>query len=267
MTNKPLISIITPMYNAEKYIQETIESVLAQTYTNWEMIIVDNCSTDKSKEIVQNFITQDHRIQLIELDRNSGGPAHPRNIGIEHAKGEYIAFLDADDVWLKDKLKKQIRYIMNAKCDIVQTFANAIDTQSKIIGKLNNQKIYNKLKYFCSDLTILYFSNYININTVLMKKDMSIKFREDKYLIALEDWMFWIEHLYNNKKISLLNETLINYRIDMNSLSDRSSDKGFRKAYILYSILFLEKKISFFKFFVSLNLNTIKIILKHILRK
>ena len=260
MNNEPLISIITPMYNAEKFICETIYSIISQTYRNWEMLIVDNCSTDNSRQIVENI--NDPKIKLIKLDYNSGGPARPRNIGLDNANGEYIAFLDADDVWLEEKLEKQVSILKNNDYDIVYTLANTIDTKSNIIGKFNNQKVYNKIRYFCSDLTILYFSNYININTVLMKKDISIKFREDENLVALEDWMFWIENLNNNKQIKLLKEPLINYRIDMNSLSDRSSDKSYRKAYILYSILFFEKEISFFKFFISFCLNSFKILLK-----
>ena len=260
--NNPLVSVIIPLYNAEKYIEETIQSVIDQTYSNWELLVIDDCSTDKSRDLVKNFEKEDSRIKLIESDTNFGGPARPRNIGIDNAKGEYIAFLDADDVWLADKLDKQLKNIVDSEYDIIHTLANTIDTQGKILGKFNNQNIYNKLKYFCGDLTILYFSNYININTVLMKKDITIKFREDKNLVAIEDWLYWIEHLYKNKKVFLLNESLINYRIDINSISDRTSDKSFRKAYIMHSILFLEKKMSFSKFFTSLNLNTVRIVLK-----
>lgn len=103
MKNKPLISIITPIFNGEKYILETIQSVLDQTYTNWEMMIVDNKSTDNSIEVIKTVC--DDRIKIIHLEYNSGGPARPRNVGLDNAKGEYIAFLDADDVWLPASLK------------------------------------------------------------------------------------------------------------------------------------------------------------------
>jgi teichuronic acid biosynthesis glycosyltransferase TuaG len=265
--NNPLVTVIIPLYNAEKYIVETIESVMNQTYQNWELLVIDDCSTDNSRSLVEKFEKEDSRIRLIESETNFGGPARPRNIGIDNAKGEYIAFLDADDVWTNSKLKKQIEIIHNTNYDIIYTLANTIDTNSNIIGEFKNQNIYNKLKYFYSDLTILYFSNYININTVLMKKDLNIKFRENKNLIALEDWMFWIENLYNNKKIKFISEPLINYRIDINSISDRGSDKSYRKAYILYSILFFEKKISFSKFLISFILNSFRILLKNIQSK
>ena len=108
MKNEPLISIVTPMYNAEKLIGETIESVLNQTYQNWEWIVVDNCSTDKSRDLITAI--NDSRIKVISLEKNSGGPAHPRNVGIENAKGEYVALLDADDIWHNEKLEALSKY-------------------------------------------------------------------------------------------------------------------------------------------------------------
>ena len=98
------VSVITPMYNCEKFISETIESVLNQTYTNWEMIIIDDCSTDKSKQIVKQYIERDKRIRLIALNENSGA-AVARNKGIEVSSGRFIAFLDGDDLWESNKLE------------------------------------------------------------------------------------------------------------------------------------------------------------------
>ena len=104
------VSVITPMYNCEKFISETIESVLNQTYTNWEMIIIDDCSTDKSKQIAKQYIERDKRIRLIELKENSGA-AVARNKGIEVSSGRFIAFLDGDDLWEPNKLEKQIQFM------------------------------------------------------------------------------------------------------------------------------------------------------------
>ena len=104
------VSVITPMYNCEKFISETIESVLNQTYTNWEMIIIDDCSTDKSKQIVKQYIERDKRIRLIALNENSGA-AVARNKGIEVSSGRFIAFLDGDDLWESNKLEKQIQFM------------------------------------------------------------------------------------------------------------------------------------------------------------
>ncbi len=263
MSKEPLISVITPMYNAQKYILETIQSVLSQTYKNWEMIIVDNKSTDNSIEIVKSI--KDERIKVILLKYNSGGPARPRNVGIENAKGKYIAFLDADDVWLSLKLEKQIKILEdNSDIDIVHSFAYTIDTQSNQTGQFNNQKTLNKLKYVMQPINILYISNYININTVLMRNNSDIKFRENKFLIALEDWAFWIDNKYYGRKEYLINENLINYRVDINSISDRGTDKTYRKAFYLYSILLNEEKISLVRYIFNIFINILKIILKNI---
>lgn len=105
-----LVSVIMPSYNASQFIAESINSVLLQTYSNWELLVVDDCSKDHSVEVVQKFIDIDGRVRLFPLERNVGAAA-ARNIAIEHAKGQYIAFLDSDDVWNEDKLKKQLAFM------------------------------------------------------------------------------------------------------------------------------------------------------------
>lgn len=110
MIKIPVVSIITPLYNSSPFVADTIRSILAQTLTGWEMIIVDDCSTDDSVEIVQRFVEQDSRIKLIKLDRNSG-PAVARNTALEAANCRYIAFSDSDDQWLPQKLEKQIAFM------------------------------------------------------------------------------------------------------------------------------------------------------------
>jgi teichuronic acid biosynthesis glycosyltransferase TuaG len=106
-----LVSIITPTYNAEKFIENTMKSVQAQTYENWEMIIVDDCSTDNTVEIIQNFIQSDDRIKLKVLENNSGASV-ARNTAIQLAKGKFVAFLDSDDLWLPTKVEKQIDFML-----------------------------------------------------------------------------------------------------------------------------------------------------------
>ena len=100
-----LVSIVTPLYNAEKYIGKTIESVLSQSYDDFEMIIVDDLSIDSSREVVKEYAKKDNKIKLIELESNQGA-AVARNKGLEMATGRYIAFIDNDDIWEEDKLEK-----------------------------------------------------------------------------------------------------------------------------------------------------------------
>ncbi|MCU5356704.1 glycosyltransferase family 2 protein [Bacillus cereus] len=107
-----MISIVIPSYNASSFIKETIQSVQSQTYTNWEMIIIDDVSKDNTRELIKEEIKKDGRIQLIELQEN-GGAAIARNIGINNAKGKYVAFLDSDDLWLPEKLEKQLEFMQN----------------------------------------------------------------------------------------------------------------------------------------------------------
>lgn len=105
---KDLVSIIMPMYNSSAYVVEAIQSVLAQTYTNWELIVVDDCSSDDSVSRVCDFCHSDSRIRLLQTNKASGSPTTPRNVGVEHAKGRFIAFLDSDDMWLPTKLEEQL---------------------------------------------------------------------------------------------------------------------------------------------------------------
>lgn len=113
-----MISIITPSYNSQAFIGMAIDSVLSQTYSNWELIIVDDCSTDNSADIIQNYVQKDCRIKYFRTDRPSGSPTLPRNIGIKHAAGRHIAFLDSDDAWLPDKLEKQVKLLEDERVAI-----------------------------------------------------------------------------------------------------------------------------------------------------
>jgi teichuronic acid biosynthesis glycosyltransferase TuaG len=222
MSSENLVSIITPMYNAQSYIVETINSVINQTYTNWEMIIIDNCSTDNSREIVENI--NDSRIKLIKLSYNSGGPARPRNIGIDNAKGEYIAFLDADDVWLPNKLEVQIKYMVDENLDFSSTREIYIDEESKSLPKTKKDFLLQFLTRK-HDFNAILLHNFIVNSSVIGKKDIFKKFRfdEDKMLIAIEDYYLWLELFMNNYKYAYLQESLVKYKIILNSAVDRTN--------------------------------------------
>lgn len=129
-----LVSIIMPSYNTGKYIAETIESVLAQSYRNWELIIVDDCSTDNTYEVVFQFLNDD-RIRLFKNDKNCGA-AVSRNRALKEAKGRWIAFLDSDDLWMPDKLEKQIHFMKSNNYSFTYTNYIEIDEQSKPNGRI-----------------------------------------------------------------------------------------------------------------------------------
>lgn len=221
MNNKPLISIITPIFNGEKYILETIESVLNQTYTNWEMIIVDNKSTDDSIKTIKTIC--DERIMIISLDYNSGGPARPRNIGLDNAKGEYIAFLDADDVWAPNKLENQILFLKENNIEFTSSDCILIDDENNEIQLGLLSRIYSKFtkkKTLCDVMK----NNFILTSSVLVKKSLLKKFNKEKKYIAVEDFDMWLDVLANNENIyKYQNEKLIQYRILEGSISNRKN--------------------------------------------
>jgi len=160
----PLVSIITPSYNSSEFISETISSVLAQSLTDWEMIIVDDCSSDTSTEVIQSFINQDSRIKLIKLGTNSGA-AVARNIGIEAAKGRYIAFLDSDDLWLPNKLEKQLAFMQKNNYSFTYTAYDKINEAGDVIGHVGvpERVSYHTLLKTCliGCLTVIYDTEYL----------------------------------------------------------------------------------------------------------
>ena len=145
MNNK--VSVITASYNCAKFIEESIKSVLNQSYEDLELIIVDDCSTDNTEEIVNKYIKQDSRIKFYKLDKNSGA-AVVRNKGLEVAKGRFIAFLDSDDIWDKEKLKKQINFMKENNYGFSFTSYRLINEDGSSLNKeiiVPSQITYNQL--------------------------------------------------------------------------------------------------------------------------
>lgn len=131
--DKNLVSIITPSYNCAEFIERTVDSVQKQTYTNWEMLITDDCSKDNSVEVIRQIAAKDPRIKLFQLEKNSGAGV-ARNKSIEHAQGRYIAFLDSDDMWMPEKLEKQIAFMQEKQCGLSYTSMINIDEHDNEIG-------------------------------------------------------------------------------------------------------------------------------------
>lgn len=131
----PLVSIIMPCYNAERYIAQSIESVLAQTYQNWELLITDDGSTDKSVEIITKYCAKDDRITVLVPDEHQG-IARTRNLSISLAKGRFVAFLDSDDIWKSDKLEKQVNFMLENNVAFTYSSYEIIDVQGKLKKKI-----------------------------------------------------------------------------------------------------------------------------------
>ncbi len=214
--NSPLVSIIVPSYNASQYLPEMIDSVINQTYRNWEMLIVDDGSTDNTLSIAQGFAAKDPRIKVFPLGYNSGGPAKPRNYAMQIAEGSYLAFLDADDLWLPQKLEKQVEFLENNQ-DIFLLYSKCIIERNGVQLGIAPQKpqkghIFNYL--------FLHF-NIIDCLTVVMRnrKEKNIYFfDEDRRLIAVEDFAMWVFISYY-EKISFIDEPLAIYRVHSKGIS------------------------------------------------
>ena len=128
------ISIITPVYKCEKFIENTIKSVLNQTYTNWELLLVDDCSPDNSAEIIKKYVEKDNRIKYFKIDKNRG-VAIARNKALEEARGRFIAYLDADDLWKSTKLEKQVKFMLDNNYAFTCTDYEKIDEEGKSLNK------------------------------------------------------------------------------------------------------------------------------------
>ena len=257
----PKISVITPVYNGEKYLEETVLSVLNQTFIDFEYILINHASTDSSLKIIKKFAELDPRIKLIELDINKGGPAYPRNAGIKSAQGEYIAFVDADDIWKPHKLQEQLNFFAtHTNLDILYCASDIIDEHGTFRGKAKTQWLKYFLSFFMKDSKLIYYVNFINVNTLIIKNSNLILFNEDPSLTAIEDWLFHIYNFQAGKNTAYIPQSLIDYRMHTASLSNRLSDRSYRKIFYMYSLLFLESKISFFRFLLANTLNTAKLL-------
>lgn len=209
-----LVSIIMPVYNSEKFIDEAIQSVLSQTYKNWELIIVDDCSKDNSLQIIQGYVKKDSRIHLYQTDKPSGSPTHPRNVAIEHAQGRYIAFLDSDDAWFPSKLSEQIPLFDNAKIAVVYSNYEKISEEGERtdrVVKAPDYATYSKLLRgnVIGNVTGIY--DVSKVGKIFMQK------------MHHEDYILWLEILKNGFIAKNTNTVLALYRIRKSSVSSNKS--------------------------------------------
>ncbi len=222
-----LVSIITPCYNAGKTIVETIESVLSQSYPDWELLIVDDCSTDNSAEIIQSYVDRDKRIRYYRTSIPSGSPSLPRNIGIENANGEYIAFLDSDDLWLPKKLEKQMEFIKKNNYDFVYSNYEKIDYKSQRKNRII--KMPEKSSYWDVIETCT-----IPCLTVLISRRIIGNHRFKS--IPKEDFAFWLELLKQGFLAYNQGDVLALYREQSTSRSSNKLNMIKNQWFVLRSI-------------------------------
>lgn len=219
-----LVSIIMPSYNTAQYIEETIASVLAQTYTNWELIIVDDCSTDNTDEVVAQYL-DDHRIRYLKNEKNSGA-AISRNRALREATGKWIAFLDSDDLWNPQKLEKQIAFMEEHNYKFTCTdYRIQLNSQwLPYIYTCPNKVTEFKMKNYCyfSTITVMYDREYVGLIQI-------------ENIRKNNDYAMWLK-IVKKSPCYRLPECLSAYIKHEGSISSGSKLKLIKHHYILWRI-------------------------------
>lgn len=240
-----LISVIIPYYKKKKYIEETINSVINQTYENIEIIIIyDDENLDELVNI-KKIQKIDSRIKIL-VNKKRLGAGESRNVGIRHSRGNYLAFLDADDIWIKNKIEKQVEFMQSHKALISHTSYEVIDKNNKILNKRSARDFsnFNSLLYSCD----------IGLSTVMIKKTVFEKQIEFPNIKTKEDFVLWIKILKLNIKIYGYKKNLTLWRKLDNSLSSSIYQK-LKDGFWVYNkfMKFGLLKSLYFLFLLSLN--------------
>ncbi len=227
----PKISIITPTYNSSKFIKRTIASVLNQTYTDWEFLIIDDHSTDNTIELINEIAKKEPRIKILKTLINSGGPSIPKNIGIENAKGEYVAFLDHDDEWLPEKLDKQLQ-LFNLSNDtnlgLVSSYVNIRNNKGELIIKHNENYRGNVIKQLIN-------STFIPTCSCVMTKLKILKevgYFDPRFKTA-DDGDMWLRISIAGYNFDFVPEYLTNYISHENNLCLQNVNYEYKDQFIL----------------------------------
>ncbi len=236
------ISVIMPVYNAERFLRKAIDSVLIQSFTDFELIAIDDCSTDSSYEILCEYERKDDRVKVYKNEVNKG-VSFTRNFGISKAKFDYIALIDSDDMWRKDKLSKQIsllkKYPDTAICFTACSFVDTDSMESNFIFHIPSEVSYKRLLK----------QNVISCSSVLIKKEWLIKYPMAHDNMH-EDFAVWLSVLKDGGKARGINEPLLIYRVDRNSKSGNKF-KSMKMTYRVYKFMGLNffKRIYYMAFY------------------
>ena len=209
----PLISVIVPCYNQAQYLDECLQSVLDQTYQNWECIIVNDGSPDHTEEVVKKWVEKDSRFKYIY--KENGGLSSARNAGIKEAKGEWIQFLDCDDILKIEKFEKSILINDANYYDLIITNFEMLSNGKALPPFCKLKDIKLNLETFISKWDLDF---NIPIHCSLFKKESIGNLLFNEALKAKEDWVFWIDFFLNEKKYLFIDTSLVLYRINQNTL-------------------------------------------------
>lgn len=233
MMEQPLVSIIMPSYNAENYIAESIESVLHQTYSNWELIITDDRSSDRTSEIVQAYCQKDSRIDFVIAKRHTG-IAGTRNQCLARVKGRFVAFLDNDDLWVPEKLEKQVRFMLEKNCAFSYSEYELMKEDGSLKGKtIKTAGIINYSKYLKNTI--------IGSGTIMLDTEKT-GFLEMPNNATSDDMALWCKILKDGHQAYPIKEVLMKYRVRSNSASANKL-KAAKDVWLVYR---KQEKLTFF---------------------
>jgi teichuronic acid biosynthesis glycosyltransferase TuaG len=235
MGHVPLVSVVIPSFNSESYIRQTVESVRRQSLDDWELIVVDDCSTNGAPSVVDDLAQQDRRIRQIRLERNAGRPAIPRNVGLQAARGRYVAFLDADDLWHPQKLEVQIGFMRQRGARFTCTETRWFREEAEVADRLDAR--VGPPRATDIDHRRLLRKNVIPTSSVVAEREILARhpFIEDARYKAIEDYHCWLTvHQHEIDRSYKLSYPFVFYRLADSSIS-RSKLAMLRKNYMLYS--------------------------------
>lgn len=248
MEAQPLVSVIMPCYNMEKYVADSIASVVKQTYPHWELLIVDDASTDGTVEIVKNLCNNDDRIHF-EVKAKHSGIADTRNLCIQMAKGRFLAFLDADDIWHPEKLETQVRFMLESHVgftystyDWIDEAGNTLNKSINTIGHLDYETYLRNTIIGCSTVVV---------DKTIVGEVVVPRFRTS------EDTATWLDILKQGHLAYAIDQPLVSYRIRRRS----ASSNKLKAAADLWKVYRRHEKIPFFKalhYFSCYAFNAIK---------
>jgi teichuronic acid biosynthesis glycosyltransferase TuaG len=204
-----LVSIVTPAFNAERYLPQTIESVLAQSYRNWELLVADDCSTDATRRVAQEYAARDPRVRPIALERNSG-PAMARQAAVEAARGSFVAFLDSDDLWLPGKLERQLEFMHARQAGLSFTAFRRISRDGGEVGHLIRAPASLSYRELLGNTAIA-------TSTAMIDRSRTGAFRMVK--TYYDDFALWLEITRRGFPALGLDEDLMRYRVVGGSVS------------------------------------------------
>jgi glycosyltransferase involved in cell wall biosynthesis len=272
--NNPKFSIIVGVYNTKNFFKLTLLSVLTQSYRDFELIIVDDGSTDGTDKLIKEFALKDDRIRAFYLKKNSGKDSVPRNFGIHKAKGQYICFVDSDDLWHKEKLLKQDKSLKNDTI-MVCTSCRYIDEKGKNSNSffMHYFRKFLQLKFFSKGLTSFFMYNPVIFSSVMIKTSIMKRymFNEQSEFVGIIDLELWLRLFKDKKKhIIFINEDLVQIRRRHNSLNRnyvRASVRSMhcvtkhfldKKNFKYFNIFLIGIALKVFKIFLITSYNTLK---------